>query len=159
MFIFLIFIKYIFLYYRLFIFLCYRMHYFRKKLFMEKQELYHIHKLGNHDKIWKENNEILVTGNQSTLYISFPIKFWNFVRHYTNPPSFKKSSIFYLKKKKYHPVADIDQIAFNVYNIIITTFYFLQYEILFNIIIILFILYIITNNFNYIFISYSSIYT
>lgn len=27
---------------------------------MEKQELYHIHKLGNHDKIWKENNEILV---------------------------------------------------------------------------------------------------
>ena len=27
---------------------------------MEKQELYHIHKLGNHNKIWKENNEILV---------------------------------------------------------------------------------------------------
>lgn len=42
---------------------------------MEKQKLYHINKLGKHDKIWKENNEILVTGNQSTLYISFPIKF------------------------------------------------------------------------------------
>lgn len=34
---------------------------------MEKQELYHIHRLGNHDKIWKENREILVNDDFKSL--------------------------------------------------------------------------------------------
>ena len=76
------------------------MHYFRKKLFMEKQELYHIHKLGNHDKIWKENNEILVAGNQSTLYISFPIKFRNFVLDIIQILLPLKNHRYFLSKRK-----------------------------------------------------------
>ena len=36
---------------------------------MEKMELYHIHKIGDHDKFWYENSLILVKENfKNTMY-------------------------------------------------------------------------------------------